>query len=166
MQTIQFYRNRTVFSPLCVIADRIKLQTIAFRLSAFVCNYSKESFTLFNVNSLGWKRRAQKASGNQKYSCLHKHPLPKELSQPSHSYEEFQWATWLLVSPTHLPSQGPVKEPGWSVSCDLVNTWSELLLLTIISVKEKQLEWDIEGKGLHEAKGTEQLSHGWYLRKK
>jgi len=165
MQTIQFYRNRTVFSPLCVIVNRIKLQTKAFKLSTFVCNYSK-NFSLFTVKSLGWKRRAQKATGNQKYSCLHKHPLPKELSQPSHSYEEFQWATWLLVSPALLPFQGPVKEPGWSVSCDLVNTWSEFLLLTRISVKEKQLEWDIEGKGLHEARGTEQLFHGRYLRKK
>ena len=45
MQTIQFYRNRTVFSPLCVIVNRIKLQTIAFTLSTFVCNYSK-SFSL------------------------------------------------------------------------------------------------------------------------
>lgn len=146
MQTIQFYRNRTVFSPLCVIADRIKLQTIAFRLSAFVCNYSKESFTLFNVNSLGWKRRAQKASGNQKYSCLHKHPLPKELSQPSHSYEEFQWATWLLVSLALLPSQGPGKEPGWSISCDLVNTLSELLLLLQSASKRNSWNEILKGK--------------------
>lgn len=150
-------------SPLCVIVDRIKLQTIAFRFSTFVCNYSK-SLSLSSSKRI--QRRAQKATGNQKYSCLHKHPLPKELSQPSHSYEELQWATWLLVSPALLPSQGPVKEPGWSISCDLVNTWSELLLLTTISVKEKQLEWDIEEKGLHEARGTEQLSHGRYLRKK
>ena len=72
----------------------------------------KQFFTLFIVNSLGWKSRTQKATGNQKNSCLHKHPLPKELSQPSHSHEEFQWATWLLVSPALLPSQGPGKEPG------------------------------------------------------
>lgn len=146
MQTIQFYRNRTVFSPLCVIVDRIKLQTIAFRLSAFVCNYSKESFTLFTVNSLGWKRRAQKATGNQKNSCLHKHPLPKELSQPSHSYEEFQWATWLLASPALLPSKGTGKEPGWSISCDLVNTLSELLLLLQSASKRNSWNEILKGK--------------------
>ena len=38
-------RTARQFSPLCVIVNRIKLQTIAFKLSTFVCNYSK-SFSL------------------------------------------------------------------------------------------------------------------------